>query len=952
MTQDFNKFETRHIGPSLDEQKQMLKDLSFKDLESFTQSVIPENLLSSFDLKDLGSGLSETEALAELKNIVSQNRPQRSMIGMGFYNTVTPAVIQRNILENPSWYTSYTPYQAEISQGRLESLLNFQTMVCDLTQMDIANASMLDEGSSCAEAVTMAHAVTKSKSSKYFLDQALHPHVIEVVRTRMNALQIECVLGNPETDYFKQDYFSVVLSYPNTFGQINNYSTFTEQAKKSGAIIIVDADILALTLIAPPGQWGADIVVGSTQRFGVPMGGGGPHAAFFATKDVYKRSMPGRLVGLSVDQNGNRALRLTLQTREQHIRREKATSNVCTAQALLANMAAMYAVYHGPEGLKAIAQKINYFTQAMALALNDMGYSIANRSYFDTLIVSIPKAQDLVKFAYEKYNINIRLVSETQVGMSFDEASDLNLLNDLIKIFHVQATRKTTHLADHYFALAQKNNALSFEPANKRSSLFLTHKVFNSHHSETQLMRYIFSLHEKDVTLTRSMIPLGSCTMKLNATSELLPLSWPEVSQIHPYAPEEQLQGFVALAHSLEKMLCAVTGFSAVSFQPNSGAQGEYTGLLVIKEYFKSKGQEHRNICLIPSSAHGTNPASAAMVGYEVIVVACDEQGNINVQDLAEKAKHHKEHLAAVMVTYPSTHGVFEASIKEICNIVHEFGGQVYMDGANLNALVGWVRPADIGADVSHMNLHKTFAIPHGGGGPGVGPIGVKSHLSDFLPMRPGSSIKLVTSSPFGSVSLLTISWMYLKMMGASGLKRATSVAILNANYISHQLGGVFETLYKAPNQTVAHECILDFRPLKTYGIEVVDIAKRLMDYGFHAPTMSWPVAGTLMVEPTESESKAELDLFISALKQIYQECLMVKQGQWSAEDNPLKNAPHTASVVTQDNWTRSYGRQLAAYPLDYIKANKYWPPVGRVNDAYGDRNVFCTCPPTESWKG
>jgi len=953
-------FAERHIGPNAEEKQKMLQSLGCSSEAEFMFQVIPDKLMTKHDISSIGPGLSEFDALKKLKAMMSQNKLNKSYIGMGFYETVTPPVIQRNILENPAWYTAYTPYQAEISQGRLESLLNFQTMVCDLTKMDIANASMLDEGSACAEALTMAINLSANKSGLVLLDEALHPHVIDVAKTRLKPLGISVEILPTENFNFSKKPLACVVAYPNTRGEIRDLTALTSEAKVHNTMVIADVDLMALALITPPGEWGADIVVGNTQRFGVPLGNGGPHAAFLATKEAYKRQLPGRLIGVSIDQSGKRAYRLTLQTREQHIRREKATSNICTAQVLLANMAAMYAVYHGPKGIKKIATEIHKLTQVLSAGLDLLGLPVRNMHFFDTLYIPYARASELVTFL-ETNGINIRLYSadEPAFGISIDETTNLDAVFELLK--HIaNATGKSIvtkeTLEKVYQSLAL--NTIHLPSSLLRTSEYLTHPVFNRYHSETEMLRYITSLQNKDVTLANSMIALGSCTMKLNATSELMPLSWPEVSQIHPFAPANQMKGYLDMIADLEHKLCEITGFSKISFQPNSGAQGEYAGLLVIKKYHESRGDHHRNICLIPSSAHGTNPASAVMAGLQVVVVACDSSGNIDINDLKKKAEAHKSNLAALMVTYPSTHGVFEESIKDICNIIHEFGGQVYMDGANLNALVGWVRPAELGADVSHMNLHKTFAIPHGGGGPGVGPIGVKAHLAPFLPSHrlqplagPEGGVGSVTSSPWGSASILTISWMYITMMGGSGLKEATYSAILGANYISKQLESDFTTLYRGQNGRVAHECILDFRPFKSFGVEVVDIAKRLIDFGFHAPTMSWPVAGTLMVEPTESESKEELDRFIQAMKQIRSEIRKIENGIWPRDNNPLKNAPHTVTHICSSNWDHPYTREEAAFPLPWVEQKKYWSPVRRVNDAFGDRNIVCTCPPLDEYQ-
>jgi len=952
-------FTERHIGPSAKEKQSMLQALGCATAAEFINQVIPSRILTQYDLASMGTGLSEVEALKKLKTLMSQNIINKSYIGMGFYNTVTPPVIQRNIFENPAWYTAYTPYQAEISQGRMESLINFQTMICDFTKMDIANASMLDEGSACAEALTMAINLSNNQSNEVLLDENLHPHVIEVALTRMIPLGINVKILAPEAFDFSAQALACILSYPNTKGEVRTLKDITTSAKANNSIVIVNADLMALALLTPPGEWGADIVVGNSQRFGVPLGNGGPHAAFLAARESFKRQLPGRLIGVSVDQQGKKAFRLTLQTREQHIRREKATSNICTAQALLANMAAMYAVYHGPHGIKKIATEIHKLTQVLSSGLDLLGLPIRNTHFFDTIHVPYPESQNLVT-SLEAKGINLRLYSESEpaFGVSIDETTSLEDVYNLLYLIGWaigKAPLSKETLEKAYQSLSQTSH---IPPSLQRTSEYLSHPVFNRHHSETQMLRYITFLQNKDVTLANSMIALGSCTMKLNATSELLPLSWPEVSQIHPFAPENQMRGYLEMISDLDTKLCQVTGFSKISFQPNSGAQGEYAGLLVIKKYHESRGAYNRTICLIPSSAHGTNPASAVMAGYQVVVVACDNSGNIDVEDLKKKAEAHRANLGALMVTYPSTHGVFEETIQDICSLIHEYGGQVYMDGANLNALVGWVRPAEIGADVSHMNLHKTFAIPHGGGGPGVGPVGVKAHLTQFLPSHklqplagPKDGVTSLTSAPWGSASILTISWMYVTMMGGEGLKEATFSAILGANYISKKLENDFATLYRGQNNRVAHECILDFRPFKAVGVEVVDIAKRLIDFGFHAPTMSWPVAGTLMVEPTESESQEEMDRFVEALKQIRAEIKKIEAGTWPRENNPLKNAPHTVTQICSSNWEFPYTREEASFPLPWIHGKKYWSPVSRVNDAFGDRNIVCTCPPLDEYQ-
>ncbi len=946
-----SEFQSRHIGPRDKDIQSMLKELGFDNLEEMATKVIPKNIRSA-NVPKIGSGISEYEMLAQLKAMVSKNKIYRSYIGMGYHDTITPTVILRNILENPVWYTAYTPYQPEIAQGRLEALLNFQTMVTDLTGMEISNASLLDEGTAAAEAMAMAHNLCKNKSETFVASPKLHPHVLEVLKTRSEALGLKMVVQNPTEYDFANPVFAAIVAYPDTEGFTVDFQKLTQTVHDKGAFMIADVDLMSLALLTPPGEWGADMVVGNTQRFGVPLGYGGPHAAFLATKDAHKRLMPGRLVGVSVDAQGSRALRLALQTREQHIRREKATSNICTAQVLLANMASMYAVYHGPEGVKRIATRIHLMTKALASGLKKLSQNVSEGIYFDTLKITGLNADSVISAA-ESMGINLRKLDAQSVTISLNETTTLKDIEDVLKAFNKGAAVgfSVTEMAQQ-----QKLDL----PANfTRKSAYLTHPIFNSHHSEAEMTRYIYSLQNKDVTLTHSMIPLGSCTMKLNATTELIPVSWPEINKIHPFAPVSQASGLVEMIKDLEYKLCEITGFAAVSLQPNAGSQGEYAGLLVIEKYHKSRGQGHRNICLIPSSAHGTNPASAAMVNMQVVVVACDNQGNVDITDLKAKATEHKDKLAALMITYPSTHGVFEEGIVEICKIIHDNGGQVYMDGANLNALVGICRPGEFGPDVSHMNLHKTFSIPHGGGGPGVGPIGVGAHLKEFLPTHgtipeagPKQGISAVSSAPWGSASILPISWTYITMMGAEGLRKATLTAILNANYIAKKLNPHYPVLYKGKEGLVAHECIIDLRPLKKSSeIDVTDVAKRLMDFGFHAPTMSFPVAGTLMIEPTESEPKAEMDRFIDAMIHIRKEIQAVEDKKLDPKNNPLVNAPHTANVITANAWDRPYSREEGAYPLKWVRANKLWPAVGRVDNAFGDRNVMCSCPPLESYQ-
>ena len=945
-------FIRRHIGPRDSDISSMLHTISCTSLDDLAEKTIPKSILTTHELKFFPQ--DEQQTLEELKMIMSQNKVYHSMIGMGYYDTFTPPVISRNILENPACYTAYTPYQAEISQGRMEALLNFQTMIKDLTAMEISNASLLDEGTAVAEAMVMAYNLTtKSSCHKIFISDQCHPHVLEVLQTRGNALGIELLIGNEFDLNFTTDLFAIVLQYPQSNGSIFDYANLTKKAHENGALVIVNIDLLAMTLLTPPGEWGADIVTGNSQRFGVPLGFGGPHAAFLATKDKNKRLMPGRLIGVSIDADNNPALRLALQTREQHIRREKATSNICTAQVLLANMASMYAVYHGPNGLRDIALRIHALTQIIKNSLINLNYKVINEFSFDTLKIELSKnqIQEINQLA-DQYQINLRQYPGEGLGISINETTTLTIVTNLLKCFN-----KNNDVVFNLDPLEKLNILLPKELF--RKSEYLTHITFNSHHSETELLRYIHRLQNKDLSLTFSMIPLGSCTMKLNATTELLPVSWSEVNRIHPFVPLSQATGYLKMIHDLELKLSDITGFEGVSLQPNAGSQGEYAGLLVIRKYHESRNEGQRNICLIPSSAHGTNPASAALAGMKIIVIQCDNQGNVDVLDLQKKATEYAETLAALMITYPSTHGVFEENIIEICQIIHAKGGQVYMDGANLNALVGLCRPGDFGPDVAHMNLHKTFAIPHGGGGPGVGPIGVKSHLIPFLPQMKlvpelGShqGISSVTSAPWGSASILPISWSYISMMGGEGLKKSSLIAILSANYIAKQLEPFYPILYKGRNGFVAHECIIDLREIKKQtGIDVTDVAKRLMDYGFHAPTMSWPVAGTLMIEPTESESKAELDRFIESMISIRKEIDLVANGTFDSKDNPLTQAPHTLNMLTHSNWNHSYSREQAAYPLNWIKKNKFWPSVRRVDNVYGDKNVMCSCPPLDTYQ-
>ncbi|MFZ5470643.1 MAG: aminomethyl-transferring glycine dehydrogenase [Myxococcota bacterium] len=945
-------FPRRHLGPEAREIAEMLRALDCRSLDELVESAVPARIRTQRPLQ-LPKAVGEHELLEELESIAHKNQVFRSFIGMGYHDTIVPGVIRRNILENPGWYTQYTPYQAEISQGRLEALLNFQTMISDLTGLEIANASLLDEGTAAAEAMAMVHAIKGSAMGNvFFVSHECHPQTIDVVRTRARPLGWEVIVGDHRTFDFKRQVFGVLVQYPATDGSLHDYRGFFEKAHAHGALTVVAADPLALTVLTPPGELGADVAVGSMQRFGVPMGYGGPHAAYFATRSQHARHMPGRIIGVTEDARGKMALRMALQTREQHIRREKATSNICTAQVLLAVMAGMYAVYHGPQGLKAIALRVHGLASALALGLTRLGYAPKHGQFFDTLRVETTRerADQLVAAAAAR-RMNFRRLDETALGLALDETTSAADLENVLAVFAGGRAMDVT-----LQKLAQ--DAGENLPAGlRRTSAFLTHPVFNKYHSETEMLRYIRMLESRDLSLTHSMIPLGSCTMKLNATTEMLPVTWPQFGRLHPFAPRAQAAGYEIIFKQLEAMLADITGFAAVSLQPNAGSQGEYTGLLVIRAYHESRGQAHRDVVLIPQSAHGTNPASAVMAGYQVVVVKTDAAGNIDVGDLKGKAAEHKEKLAALMVTYPSTHGVFEEEIKEICDVVHAHGGQVYMDGANMNAQVGLIRPGEIGADVCHLNLHKTFCIPHGGGGPGMGPIGVAPHLAAFLPRHPvvatggEKGIGAVSAAPWGSASILLISWVYIRLMGAEGLKRATEVAILNANYVARRLEAQFPVLYKGKKGRVAHECILDVRHLKkTAGVEVEDVAKRLMDYGYHAPTISFPVSGTVMIEPTESESLAELDRFIEAMTSIRAEIREIEEGKVSRENNLLKNAPHTADVVTADEWSRPYARSRAAFPTEHTRRYKFWPSVARVNNVLGDRRLVCACPPIEAY--
>jgi len=948
---DADSFIRRHIGPSAHDIDAMLDALGYESLDAFIDATVPEQIRLRRTLS-IGPGRTEHDVLAELRGMAEQNRVYRSYLGLGYHDTLVPPVIQRNILENPGWYTAYTPYQAEIAQGRLEALLNYQTMVIDLTGLPIANASLLDEGTAAAEAVALAHA-TKPAAEKttVFVDNGCLPQTLDIVRTRAKVRGWQVVTGDASTASFGREVFAVLLQYPTSSGAIVDYRDVADRAHAADALVIAAADLLALTLLVPPGEWGADVCVGNSQRFGVPMGFGGPHAAFFSTRDEFKRNMPGRIIGVSRDAQGKPALRMALGTREQHIRREKATSNICTAQVLLAVIAGMYAVWHGPEGLRHIARRIHRHAALLALGAERLGHSVAHETFFDTITVQLAgiSAEAVVGAAAER-GINLRAAGETSVTIALDETVGAGDVQELLAILANGAVPPTVDALD-------RDVDARFDERFKRTSPFLTHPVFSRYHAEHEMLRYIRKLEGRDLSLCHSMIALGSCTMKLNATAEMFPVTWTEFGRLHPFAPANQRRGYDALFSTLEADLAEITGFHAVSLQPNAGSQGEYAGLLTVRSYHESRGEGHRDVCLIPQSAHGTNPASAAMAGMRVVVVKSTPNGDIDLDDLRAKAQEHSAKLAALMVTYPSTHGVFETGIRTVCEIVHAHGGQVYMDGANMNAMVGVARPGDIGADVCHLNLHKTFCIPHGGGGPGMGPIGVASHLAPHLPGHPivaqdgRATLGAVSAAPWGSASILPISWVYIKMMGGEGLALATKIAILNANYMAHRLDAHYPVLYKGENGRVAHECIIDTRVVKgTSGVEVEDIAKRLMDYGYHAPTMSFPVAGTMMIEPTESESKAELDRFCDAMIAIREEITEIEQGILDRADNPLKHAPHTMDVVISDTWSRGYSREKAAFPADWTRERKFWPAVSRVDNAYGDRNIVCSCPPIEDY--
>jgi glycine dehydrogenase len=942
-------FQQRHIGTTKAQQQEMASSVGFENVAQLIETAIPDNIKATQSLC-LPPALSEAQALTRLRNYADQNTVMRSCIGMGYYDTLTPAVLLRNVFENPGWYTAYTPYQPEISQGRLETLLTFQQVIIDLTGMPLANASLLDEATAAAEAMTLMHRMNRrSKSSTFVVAEDCHPQTISLIQTRAEPLGIEVKLVAPESLENVDDAFGLLAQYPGTFGDVRDLSDVIKTSHEKNILVGVASDLLALTLLKSPGSMGADVVVGSSQRFGVPMGFGGPHAAFFATRDEYKRSMPGRVIGVSIDSRGRQALRMAMQTREQHIRREKATSNICTAQALLAIMAGLYAMHHGPEGLRAIAKRVHHFTTQLASALDGTAHTVVNNSWFDTLTIQTESA-DAIHTLAESRGFNLRRINDTHIGISLDETTTAEELESLVELFGGAYSTEGTE---------EKSDApSSMNPLLLREMDYLQHPLFHDYRTETEMLRYLKRLENKDISLTRAMIPLGSCTMKLNAAAEMIPVSWPEFARMHPFAPAHQTVGYLAMLEELSKWLTECTGYDAMSLQPNSGAQGEYAGLMAIRRYHRARGESHRNICLIPTSAHGTNPASAVMAGMKVVLVSCDESGNVDMQDLKAKVDAHSADLAAIMVTYPSTHGVFEASIVELCELIHEHGGQVYVDGANLNALVGLAGPGKFGADVSHLNLHKTFCIPHGGGGPGMGPIGVGEHLAPYLASSvvvPQDGLdatnNVISATPFGSASILPISWMYIAMMGPDGVTDASRIAIVNANYIAKRLRGHFDVLYTGRNDTVAHECIIDIRPLKERcGISEEDVAKRLIDYGFHAPTMSFPVAGTLMIEPTESESLAEIDRFCDAMLCIRDEIRAVEDGRLDPINNPLKNAPHTLDEVTATNWDRPYSREQAVWPVDSLRSDKYWPPVNRVDNVYGDRNLICSCPSIESY--
>ena len=941
-----SEFVGRHIGVCDEDKTEMLESLGYKSLDSFISAVVPKKILLSESL-DLDDAVTEIEALNNLGIIAKKNKVLKNFIGQGYYNTITPNVILRNVFENPAWYTAYTPYQPEISQGRLEALLNFQTMIVSLTGMDLASASLLDEGTAAAEAMMLCRRMSKSKEEVFFVDKHCYSQTIEVIKTRAEPIGIKIVVGDL-SEIEKSNFFGVLLQYPGEDGAIRDFSKIANIVHDKRGLVVIASDILSLLLLKSPGEIGADVAIGSTQRFGIPLGFGGPHAAYMATRNSFKRSLPGRLVGVSLDSAGKPAYRLALQTREQHIRREKATSNICTAQALLAVMASMYAVYHGPNGLKYIAEKVHHLTVILASGLKKIGCRIVNESFFDTLTINTNKDTTKIHSLAVSKGLNLRMIDDSNLGISLDERTSLDDIESLWRLFD-----KNTDLSVDQIKLSAHNN---IPKRLLREDEPLTHPVFNSYQSETEMLRYLRKLSDKDIALDRAMIPLGSCTMKLNATAEMIPVSWPEFANIHPFAPNDQVSGYIEMIEEVESMLCVVTGYDAVSLQPNAGSQGEYAGLLAIRSYHASRGESHRDVCLIPSSAHGTNPASAQMCGMRVVVTACDDMGNVDLEELRSKADLHSDNLAAIMITYPSTHGVFEDGVIEVCNIVHQHGGQVYIDGANLNAMVGICKPGEFGGDVSHLNLHKTFCIPHGGGGPGIGPVAVRQHLAPYLPGNKSLAkkpvINTVSSAPWGSASILPITWMYMKMMGYKGLRHATEIAILNANYIADRLKDAYEILYTGKNDRVAHECIIDLRAIKdSVGVTVDDVAKRLIDYGFHAPTMSFPVPGTLMIEPTESESKKEIDRFCDAMLAIRKEIDSIQKGVYPIDDNPLCHAPHTAEILITDNWNRSYKKETAAYPVATLKNSKYWPPVGRIDNVHGDKNLICSCLPVSEYE-
>ena len=952
--QQTTDFTRRHIGPDADQTKAMLSSLGLGSIDELITQTVPDSIRLD-DALDMNDSVTEADAIAYIKQLANMNVVNKSYIGMGYSNTLVPNVILRNVMENPGWYTAYTPYQPEIAQGRLESLLNFQQMVMDLTGMELANASLLDEATAAAEAMTLCKRSNRKKSNTYFVADDVHPQTLDVIRTRAEYFGYDIVVGNPTTDLEVADPFGVQLQYPSTYGEITDIKAIIDAAKDQKAMVSVAADILALVLLKSPGELGADVVLGSSQRFGVPMGFGGPHAAFFAASEKLKRSVPGRIIGVSIDTNGNPALRMAMQTREQHIRREKATSNICTSQALLANMAAFYAVYHGPEGLKTIAERVHRLTALLANGLKAKGVTVSD-TYFDTITVTLPETQAAVYQRALDAGCNFRQIGSDKLGISLDETTSVADVAQLLEVILGAEHGLTIEALD---AEIMAGTATGIADDMRREDAILSHPTFNSYHSETDMLRYMKKLENKDYSLVHGMIPLGSCTMKLNATAEMIPVTWPEFANMHPFAPADQVKGYHQMLNELEEQLVEITGYDKVSLQPNSGASGEYAGLLAIRKYQESISEGHRNVCLIPSSAHGTNPASAAMMDMKIIVTKCDENGNVDVADLRAQAELHKDNLSCLMITYPSTHGVYEEDIVEICEIIHKNGGQVYMDGANMNAQVGISKPGAIGSDVSHLNLHKTFAIPHGGGGPGMGPIGVKSHLAPFLASHKVSPVEglnpengAVAATPFGSASILPITWMYNVMLGKSGLKASTEMAILNANYMTEQLAGHYPILFRGRNNKVAHECIVDIRPIKEEsGVTEEDIAKRLMDYGFHAPTMSFPVAGTLMIEPTESESKAEIDRFVDAMVQIREEIARVQSGEWPADNNPLCNAPHTQSDIMSAGWERPYSREEAVFPNESTRLNKFWPTSNRIDNVYGDRNFICSCPSIETYQ-